>query len=200
MDVLGDGAFVTVPPSQIPGGGEYRFLGDGLEALDLLLPMKKRPIEAENVFDFDEYRRAKNPSEMRDGDSRSNYLFRELMRAARCVDDLDGLLDVARTRNADIGEPLTDDEVIATATSAWGYEQRGENRFGQHGAWLPLAVVDQHVGNPYFLALIAFLEAHTSLMQGPVGAPPTTSVASSRARSPPTCLCKRQPSTNWRST
>jgi hypothetical protein len=46
-------------------------------------------------------------------------------------DDVDALIDVARTANADFHPPMTDDEVIKLAHSARGYTQRGENRFGR---------------------------------------------------------------------
>ncbi len=47
--------------------------------------------------------------------------------AAHHCDDLESLLDVARTRNAEMLSPLDDTEVVNVATKAWGYEKRGQN-------------------------------------------------------------------------
>jgi hypothetical protein len=52
------------------------------------------------------------------------------MEQARHCDDLDALLDVARSANADFDPPLPDDEVVKLARSAWSITERGENRFG----------------------------------------------------------------------
>ena len=46
----------------------------------------------------------------------------------------DALIDVVRTRNLDCEQPLSDIEVIKTASSAWGYEMRRENLKGRGGA------------------------------------------------------------------
>lgn len=43
--------------------------------------------------------------------------------------------------------PLSDREVIDTAASAWGYEQRGENRFGKTGAWFTTSEVNRFAGD-----------------------------------------------------
>jgi Primase C terminal 1 (PriCT-1) len=64
---------------------------------------------------------------------RNDTLFRECMKAARSCDDLDQLLDFARTRNAEYSPPLPDNEVVKVAQSAWGYEERGENWIGRGG-------------------------------------------------------------------
>jgi hypothetical protein len=53
------------------------------------------------------------------------------MQAAHHCDDLAALLDVARTQNEAFFPPLGDAEVVKTALSAWGYTERGENRFGR---------------------------------------------------------------------
>jgi hypothetical protein len=49
-------------------------------------------------------------------------------------DDLDALLDVARTRNENLLPPLPE-EVMRVATSAWSSDERGLNRCGQYGFW-----------------------------------------------------------------
>jgi hypothetical protein len=66
---------------------------------------------------------------------RNDALFRHLLKAAPHVDDLDTLIDVARTfvgqRCDRGGEIVDDDEILKTARCAWGYEQRGENWVGK---------------------------------------------------------------------
>ena len=54
-------------------------------------------------------------------------------------------------------------EVTKIAKSAWGYTERGENRFGQHGAWFPEAEVDLLVAEQDAFILLAYLRAK----QGP---------------------------------
>jgi hypothetical protein len=100
------------------------------------------------------------PSPQREGVGKRNTgLFNTCMRAARHCDDLASLLDVARTRNADYQPPLEEAEVVKIATSAWGYEERGENRFSQNGAWLPQRYVSGLVRDPELCALIIWLLA-----------------------------------------
>src|SRR5207249_3391427 len=44
---------------------------------------------------------------------------------------------------------------------AWGYEQRGENRFGRYGAYIPLELVDYLAAtDPDALALLNVLKAN----------------------------------------
>jgi hypothetical protein len=65
------------------------------------------------------------------------------MGQAHYCDDLDTLLDVARTFNErNLSPPLDDKEVIKTANSAWGKTSSGTNRFGKTGAWLSTAEVN----------------------------------------------------------
>jgi hypothetical protein len=84
------------------------------------------------------------------------------MKHAHHVDSFDDLLDVARTFNEACEPPLEDTEVITATQSAWGYTVRGENRFGQHGAWFPKDEVNKLIGaDPQYL--LTFLRAN----QGP---------------------------------
>src|SRR5690349_5804408 len=83
------------------------------------------------------------------------------MQQARHCDDFNALLDVARTFNQDsCMPPLAETEVTQTAQSAWGYTGHAQNRFGQHGSWLPLAKVDALVADPRLMTLIVWLQAH----------------------------------------
>jgi len=56
---------------------------------------------------------------------------------------------------------MEDAEVIKIARSAWGYTERGDNRFGQFGAYVPLELVNRlATTNPDALALLNVLKAH----------------------------------------
>ena len=44
--------------------------------------------------------------------------------------DIDAIVAAARIRNANYKPPLPDAEVVATASSAWGYTTSGRNWFG----------------------------------------------------------------------
>ena len=51
---------------------------------------------------------------------------------------------------------------MKTATSAWGYGQSGQNRFGQFGAWLPAETIEGLIcGRDHdALSLLAYLRAN----------------------------------------
>ena len=90
---------------------------------------------------------------------RNNVLFRACMKQAHHCDDLESLIDVALTVNAEVLPPMDDAEVIKVAKSAWGYTERGENRFGQTGAWLAQSNVNALARDPALCALILWLKA-----------------------------------------
>ncbi len=122
IDILGAG-FVVAPPSH---GIQsiYEFIQGSLDDLDTL------PI----LLGIDKTSQSLSPAPflnrfVNEG-SRNNTLFRYCMKSAHYCDNLDALLDVARTENAEFSLPLPECEVEKTAKSAWGYTQRGENRFG----------------------------------------------------------------------
>lgn len=52
------------------------------------------------------------------------------MAQAPYCDDLNAMLDVARTEAERMLPPLHDAEIVKTARSAWGYSLRGDNWFG----------------------------------------------------------------------
>jgi hypothetical protein len=146
IDLLGTGGFVVAPPSQV-AKGEYSFIQGSLDDVDRLPVLRNvdlaRPVQ--------------------EGE-RNNKLWRHCMKAAHHVESFDELLDVARTFNDDCLPPLEDDEVVTAAQSAWGYTQRGQNRFGQHGAWFPLDEVKRMIdGDQDAALLLMFLRAN----QGP---------------------------------
>jgi hypothetical protein len=49
--------------------------------------------------------------------------------------------------------------VNAIAWSAWDYTERGENRFGEHGAWFPVEEVVRLLKEQDAMILLAFLRA-----------------------------------------
>lgn len=118
IDILGDGV-VIAPPSQARKG-PYSFLQGSLADLASLPRMKG--LEA----------RPGPSNRLREGEGRNAALFHHCMSQAPFCDDLDALIDVARTfaeeRFADaMGEP----EIIKTAASAWKYESEGDNWAGR---------------------------------------------------------------------
>src|SRR5262249_50062481 len=80
---------------------------------------------------------------------------------AHYCDDFDALLDVAHTANADFLPPLTEDEVLKVAKSAWDYTQRGENRFGRPGVFFDAEEANRLITSDADLfLLLAFLRAN----------------------------------------
>ena len=61
---------------------------------------------------------------------RDDTLFRLLLREVRACDDVDTLLDVARTINTSCVPPLPDAQVVSKAKQAWSYEISGNNWVG----------------------------------------------------------------------
>ena len=83
------------------------------------------------------------------------------MRAAHHCDDLDDLLDVARTANADCVPPLADAEIVKLARSAWDYTERGENLVGRQHVQVSFEVIDQLLGvDPDAYVLLSLLLRH----------------------------------------
>jgi hypothetical protein len=155
IDLLGQG-YVVAPPST----GEkvnYEFVRGGLADLERLTVMRNLPPDIDSNTPPS---RLSHNERVREG-GRNDNLFDHCMRAARHCDDFDALLDVARTQNEQFLPPLPDDEVAKTATSVWGYTQRGDNRFGQAGVFFPadeannLIRLDQDA-----FVLLAFLRAN----------------------------------------
>lgn len=144
IDLLGTGGFAVAPPSQVAKGEYcYCFIQGSLDHLDRLPVLRNidlaRPVQ--------------------EGE-RNNKLWRHCMKAAHHVESFDELLDVARTYNDDCLPPMEDSEVITAAQSALGYTERGQNRFGQHGAWFPLDEVNRLIGDQDAAFLLIFLRAN----------------------------------------
>jgi hypothetical protein len=146
IDVIGGGVIVAPPSKSVQG--QYEIIQGSLDDIERL------PVMRDLAFP--------RPEGARDGE-RSKKLFEHLMRAAHHVDSFDDLLDVGRTFGDNCEPPMEDARVISTTQSAWGYTQRGQNRFGQHGAWFPLDEINRLVDEVDACHLLAFLRAH----QGP---------------------------------
>lgn len=74
--------------------------------------------------------------------TRNNWLFRQCLTHAAACDDLDALIDIARTRaEENFSVQMLDSEIIKTARSAWGYQERGENWVGMKSR-LPITLAD----------------------------------------------------------
>jgi hypothetical protein len=152
IDILGSG-FVVAPPSR-GINADYQFIEGKLDDLDRLPILRGIEIRTSIAP-------ASTLTQAVAKGNRNKSLFEQCMREAHHCDNLDVLLDVARTRNALYEPPMSDEEVVKTAKSAWNYTERGENRFGQTGAWLPTAEVNSMIGtNQDVLLLLMFLRAN----------------------------------------
>jgi hypothetical protein len=149
IDLLGDGV-VVAPPSTVEGRGRYQMVKGTLDDLKRLPPIRG----------FDQ----KIPVTVREPlplmGKRNVSLWRYCMRSAQACDNLDQLLMKGREYNMGLTSPLDDTEVVKTAASAWGYTERGSNRFGQHGAWLAVEEIATMLDEQDAFFLLAFLRAH----------------------------------------
>ena len=142
VDILG-GGFAVAPPSKATRGC-YSFIQGGLDDLDRLPAL--RGIEARLPS-------LPNPGRARIAEGRRNIeLWKHCMRQARNCDDLDALIDVARTYNERFDPPLDDTEVIKVAASAWKKEKAGENWFGG-----TIDKADDFIGDEDAFFLLKFL-------------------------------------------
>jgi hypothetical protein len=148
IDILG-GGFAIAAPSRT-AKGIYQIVRGSLDQL-CSLPTMRAP-----------------PSEISSGKiitGRADALWRHCMRQARHCDTLEDLTDVATTFASESidrnhGHPFTDTEIKNAAESAWKYTQTGQNRFGQHGAWLSNAEIGMLMfEDQRALLLLAFLRS-----------------------------------------
>ena len=147
VDILG-GGFVVAPPS-VSQKGPYQIIAGTLDDLVNLPPI--------HVVLDDLRAEARIPE-----GKRNNTLFRFALEQARHSDTCDDLLDVMRTRNMDCEPPLRDDVIIATAKSAWRYEQEGTNLVGRgRSVVTPHAVIDVLIGESQdAFILLTLLQRH----------------------------------------
>jgi Bifunctional DNA primase/polymerase, N-terminal/Primase C terminal 1 (PriCT-1) len=147
IDILG-GGFVVAPPSR-GAKSDYQIIQGSLDNLDLLPALQNFVAASGN--------------EVIAMGRRNNSLWQHCMKQARSCDDFTALLDVAETFNThSLSPPLEADEVACIARSAWQLTERGQNRFGQIGAFLTIAETQSMVRDPHLLALLAWLKAQNA--------------------------------------
>jgi hypothetical protein len=155
IDILGAG-FVVAPPSK-GIKSNYEFIEGGLDDLVPLPHLHNTPSNT----DAQSHLAAQTPTRGISEGARNKSLYEHCMRQAHHCDDLDAPLDVARTCNASFLPPLTDEEVVKIANSAWGYTQRGENRFGQPGVYFSAEEANRLITSDRDqFVLLAFLRAN----------------------------------------
>jgi hypothetical protein len=153
IDVLGSG-FVVAPPSK-GAKSSYQIIEGSLDDLDRLPLICNLDISSATPA-------IEGPADKPVIEGRRNRtVWEHCMRGARYCDDLDALIDVARTLNEEFSPPLDHHEVMKIAKSAWGYTERGVNRFGQTGAWFSTEEANTLIAtDPDGFLLLAFLRAN----------------------------------------
>jgi hypothetical protein len=143
IDLLGAG-FIVAPPSTTEEGS-YQIIEGSLNELDRLPVLRNLDL----------------PKAGAKQGARNKSLFRHCMRHANHVDDFDALLDVARTFNDDCEPPMEDAEVMTVASNAWGYTERGENRFGRKGVFFDNADIIRLINeDPDLYMMLSLVRAH----------------------------------------
>lgn len=153
IDLLGDG-MVVLPPSR----GvlrRYEIVHGHIDDLAALTPLRHDKAT-------DRVLRIGPDPELVTKGARGDTLWRHCMRAAHHCDDLEALIDVARTRSSEMLPPIEDDRrIVDIAMSAWKYTVEGKNQFGRSRAArlsLSQSSVDALVRDPALFALIGWLK------------------------------------------
>jgi hypothetical protein len=156
IDLLGDGGFAVGAPSKL-AKGRYEIVHGSIDDLDDLVPMVGNDIEAPDPAAIGEQR----PRLISQG-RRNTELWRWCMRQAHLCANRMELVDMARAHNDHhCTPPLSKEEVLTAASSAWSYTERGENRFGQHGCYFRTDEIASMVPDDQdAFILVAFLKAH----------------------------------------
>jgi hypothetical protein len=122
IDVLGDG-FVVAPPSRA-AHGEYQIIEGTLDDLEQLPSLQDLSLPSQNTP-------SKTTPDCIGVGHRNDTLFRFCMKKAHECGSKSQLLKAARSYVDETFKPkLSDAEISRTVDSAWGYTERGENRFG----------------------------------------------------------------------
>jgi hypothetical protein len=141
IDELGGGLCIA-PPSTKPAGGGYAWLRGDLSIIPNLPRIRTGAVQKTRDFE-----RPAEGSRVQKGE-RNAQLFRYCRQIVGYCDDLDQLIDAARTwSDSKCAEPLPDAEIVATANSVWKY-RGGKKR-----------VMQNIVEAPFYSALIADLDA-----------------------------------------
>jgi hypothetical protein len=152
IDLLGDGGLAIGAPSRL-ANGQYEIIHGRLDDLDRLAPMAGLDIEAPV---------AKTAKGRISQGRRNTEVWRYCMRQVRQCSDLMELVDRAREYNEqNCTPPLPEEEILSAANSAWGYTERGDNRFGQHGCYFRTdEIAAMMLDDQDAFILLAFLKAH----------------------------------------
>jgi Bifunctional DNA primase/polymerase, N-terminal/Primase C terminal 1 (PriCT-1) len=154
IDLLGGGLCIA-PPSVVTKG-QYEIIQGSLDDLDRLPIM--RELE-DRLYSYGHV--GPRPQPLKKGEGRNNDLWRRAMREAHHVNGVEQLLDRVKTLNEEFLEPMEQAEVTKIAKSAWGYTERGENRFGQYGVWFPTQEANELIETaPREFILLAYLRAN----------------------------------------
>ena len=133
VDIKGLGGLIIAPPSisaQIGRG--YRFHTGSWAELSELPVIRADTLRGGHAPDRQSRAMQSDQTSRTEVGQRNDTLFRELLKHAPHCDEFDALLDVAETKNNfAFASPLPDSEVVATARSAWRYEQENRNWVGR---------------------------------------------------------------------
>jgi hypothetical protein len=142
VDVKARGGFVVAPPSVRQSGENvgkaYTFERGSWDDLRRLKAIKSGSLAPRVVLSSDHPAppaAALRPQPVHQLGADTHYrnimLFRSAMIRAPSWSSEKALLDAGIEINAKFNPPLDTDEVVKTVRSAWGYEERGENRLGR---------------------------------------------------------------------
>jgi Bifunctional DNA primase/polymerase, N-terminal/Primase C terminal 1 (PriCT-1) len=128
VDIKGLRGFIVVPPSRRRhgphAGRSYAFI-DGTWDNLAQLPQ----IRAGALTESTRFAPLRGHGQVREGE-RNEQLFRMLLREVRHSDNLDALLDDARTINETFLPPLDDTEIVRIVGSVWRFQAEGRNWVG----------------------------------------------------------------------
>lgn len=173
VDVRGTGGLIAAPPSvRLDDDGTPRLYafetGDWIDLADVP-PIRKDGLQS---LHGEQEAALPKPNRSYEVGVRNNTLWRACMRQAPHCEDEDQLHAFAAAFNSESSEPLDPAEVKKTATSAWGYEERGENWIGgrfQKQKEIRMALYCQ---NPDAALLHTFLTDYHAGRQQPFAASP----------------------------
>jgi hypothetical protein len=148
IDELGGGLCIA-PPSTKPAGGGYAWLRGDLSIIPNLPKIRAGAVQKTRDFE----RSAVGPR-VPEGE-RNARLFRYCRQIVGYCDDLDALIDAARTwADSRCAVPETDAKIVATANSVWKF-QGGRKRVMQNIVEGPL--YQRLIADPEVWALYAYL-------------------------------------------
>lgn len=163
IDVLGGGV-VVLPPS-LGAKQPYEIIEGHLDDLTALTTIKAAPTKPDVPVSPDVPRI--DLTGMREHDGRNPVLFNAMLANGLLLPPtLEAFIDFAREQNTKCDQPMTDDEVIQTATSVFKYRMNGTLRPRQHGGvWFPPTAAPAQMiqDNLPLFGLIGWLKA----MNGP---------------------------------